>query len=202
VLSDDEITALLRACDGKGFEDRRDVALIRLMLDSGLRRFEAAGIAVEDLDLKEQRVQIIGKGQRDEVAYFGAKVARDLDRYLRVRPLHWMVRNEEDSRPRGCGEASELVHPLWLAQKGFLSPDGIHDAITRRAELAGIHRRIWPHLLRHSFGDRIKAATGSDEVVMTLGRWRDAKAMRRYGASAAQQRAREAHRRASPGDRF
>jgi site-specific recombinase XerD len=40
VLSDQEITALLGACEGKGFEDRRDMALIRLMLDSGLRRFE------------------------------------------------------------------------------------------------------------------------------------------------------------------
>jgi site-specific recombinase XerD len=202
VLSDDEITALLRACEGKAFEDRRDMALIRLMFDSGLRRIEAAGIAVEDLDLQERRVRIIGKGQREEVAYFGAKTARDLDRYLRVRPQHWMPRNEEDTQSRGRGEAMETVHPLWLAQKGFLSPDGIHHAITRRAELAGLRRRIWPHLLRHSFGDRIKAATGSDEVVMTLGRWRDAKAMRRYGASAAQQRAREAHRQASPGDRF
>jgi len=202
VLSDDEITALLRACEGGAFEDRRDMALIRLMLDSGLRRFEAAGIAVEDVSLQERRIRIIGKGQRQEVAYFGAKTARDLDRYLRVRPLHWMVRNEEDVRKRGQGENAEAVHPLWLAQKGFLSPDGIHHAITRRGQLAGIQRRIWPHLLRHSFGDRIKAATGSDEVVMTLGRWRDAKAMRRYGASAAQQRAREAHRQASPGDRF
>jgi integrase/recombinase XerD len=164
VLSDDEITALLRACDGEAFEDRRDMVLIRLMFDSGLRRIEAAGIAIEDLDLQERRVRIIGKGQREEVAYFGAKTARDLDRYPRVRPLHWIVRNEEDTRPRGRGEATEAVHPLWLAQKGFLSPDGIHHAITRRAELAGLRRQIWPHLLRHSFGDRIKAATGSDEV--------------------------------------
>jgi integrase len=113
-----------------------------------------------------------------------------------------MAAKEEDVRRRGRGEAEEIVHPLWLAQKGFLSPDGVHHVVRRRAELAGLQRRIWPHLLRHSFGDRIKAATGSDEVVMTLGRWRDAKAMRRYGASAAQQRAREAHQRAAPGDRF
>jgi len=107
------------------------------------------------------------------VAYLGAKTARDLDRYLRVRPLHWMVREGQDVRQRGRGDG-ELVHPLWSAQKGFLSPDGVHHVVTRRAQLAGIQRRIWPHLLRHSFGDRIKAATGSDEIVMTLGRWGDA----------------------------
>ncbi len=108
-----------------------------------------------------------------------------------------MVREGQDTRPRSSHGNSQLVHPPWLAQKGFLSPDGVHHVVVRRARLAGIQRRVWPHLLRHSFGDRIKAVTGSDEIVMTLGRWRDAKSMRRYGASAAQQRAREAHRRAS-----
>lgn len=205
VLSDDEVVALLGACEGKGFEDRRDMAIIRLMLDSGLRRFEAAGIAVEDIDLQERVVRIWGegrgaKGGRVEVTYFGARSARDIDRYLRIRPQHWMVRKGEDVRARGTGESKELVHPLWLAQKGFLSPDGIHHLVARRANLAGIGRPVWPHLLRHSFADRIKTSTGSDEIVMTLGRWRDSKAMRRYGASAAQRRARDAHREVSPGD--
>jgi hypothetical protein len=48
----------------------------------------------------------------------------------------------------------------------------------------------------------MKAAGNADEVVMTLGRWKDPKVMRRYGASAAVQRAREAHRATSPGDRL
>jgi hypothetical protein len=47
-----------------------------------------------------------------------------------------------------------------------------------------------------------KEAGATDEDTMTLGGWRDPKIMRRYGASTAQARARETHRRLSPGDRL
>ena len=186
VLSDDEQARLLDACKGPDFEDRRDAAILRLMLDSGLRRGEVAGIKVEDLDLTGQVVKIMGKGGRAGFGFFGAKVARDLDRYLRLRARH----------PRASLSA------LWLAQKGALTGDGIHHLIQRRARMAGIERTIHPHLTRHSWAHAMKSAGASDEDVMTLGRWRDRKVMARYGASAAIERARETHRRVSPGDRL
>jgi site-specific recombinase XerD len=43
------------------------------------------------------------------------------------------------------------VHPLWLAQNGALTADGIHFVIKRRAKMAGITRRVFPHLLRPTF---------------------------------------------------
>ena len=51
VLGDDELRRLLAACEGKGFEKRRDMAIVRLFLDSGLRLAELANLRVEDLDL-------------------------------------------------------------------------------------------------------------------------------------------------------
>lgn len=188
ILTEDEQRQLLNACKGDAFEDRRDAALLRLMLDSGLRRGEVAGIKLEDLSLDGMVVKILGKGNRPGVAFFGAKTARDLDRYLRVRSRH----------PRAALPA------LWLAQKGALSGDGVHHLVARRARLAGldVKRTIHPHLTRHSWANALKAAGASDEDVMTLGRWRDAKVMRRYGASAALARAQETHRRLSPGDRL
>ena len=162
------------------------MALIRLMIDTGLRRFEAVGLQLEDVDLAGQQVRITGKGDREGVVFFGAKVARDLDRYLRVRARHYRA----------------ALPALWLAQKGALTGDGVHHLVQRRAALARIERPVWPHLLRHSFAHAMKAAGNADEVVMTLGRWKDPKVMRRYGASAAVQRAKEAHRATSPGDRL
>ena len=185
VLSEDEQRRLLNACKGDDFEDRRDMAIIRLMLDAGLRRGEVAGIKLEDVDLNNQTVKILGKGGRPALGVFGAKTARDLDRYLRIRPRH--LHHE--------------LPALWLAQKGALTGDGIHHLIQRRARLAGIEH-MHPHMTRHSWAHTMKNAGVSDEDVMTLGRWRDQKMMRRYGASAAQERAREAHRRVSPGDRL
>jgi site-specific recombinase XerD len=186
VLSEDEQRRLLDACRGQDFEDRRDAALLRLMLDAGLRRGEVAGIKVEDLDLSAQVVKILGKGGRPGLAFFGAKTARDLDRYLRLRARHRLASTPD----------------LWLAQKGTLTGDGIHHLVQRRARVAGIDRPIHPHLTRHSWAHAMKAAGASDEDVMTLGRWRDRKVMARYGASAALARAQETHRRLSPGDRL
>ncbi len=91
VLSDEELMALLQACEGKTFEDRRDMALIRPMIDSGLRRFEATGLALEDLDLEGRRVRIVGKGQREEVTYFG-----------RRRPVTWTATCESGPGTGWC----------------------------------------------------------------------------------------------------
>lgn len=186
VLTEDEQRRLLSACKGEDFEDRRDMALLRLMLDAGLRRGEVAGIKLEDLDLDGQVVKILGKGRRPGVAFIGSKTARDLDRYLRIRPRH----------------LHNALPALWLSQKGALTGDGIHHLIQRRARMAGIERTIHPHLTRHSWAHAMKSAGASDEDVMNLGRWRDPKMMRRYGASAAIARAQETHRRLSPGDRL
>jgi site-specific recombinase XerD len=188
VLTEDELRALLKACEGSEFEDYRDRALIRLMLDAGLRRGEAAGLLVEDLDLPNGTVLVLPKGrQQKEPRFFGVNTARELDRYQR--------------RARARHRLAGLPN-LWLAQKGPLQGDGVHHAIQRRARLAGIERRVWPHLLRHTFGHMLKSAGASDEVTMTAGGWRDSKSMRRYGASARVSRAQAAYRELSPGDRL
>jgi site-specific recombinase XerD len=194
VLSDQEQKALLDACRGDEFEDRRDMAILGLMIDTGLRRQEIAAITIDDIDLDALTIAVTRKGNKAGYAYFGSKAARDIDRYIRVRARH----------PHASLPA------MWLAQKGALTGDGVHHLVTRRARKAGIvrivggvERTAWPHLLRHTFGDQMKRVEQlSDEVVMTLGGWTDAKAMRRYGRSAAQARAREAHRRHSPRDRI
>jgi site-specific recombinase XerD len=189
VLTDAEAKALLAACDGKDFEARRDMAIIRLMLDTGLRRFEVAAMTYDAAAIKMQLdthlISVIGKGSRVGAVRFGDKTARDIDRYLRVRALH----------PRAALPA------LWLAQKGALTGDGVHHLVKRRAALAAI-RTIHPHLLRHTWAHTMKSAGASDEDVMTLGRWRDRKVMARYGQSAAFERAAETARRLSPGDRL
>lgn len=52
VLSDDELRRLLKACEGSDFYSRRDMAIIRLFLDTGIRRSELAGLKVEDFDFR------------------------------------------------------------------------------------------------------------------------------------------------------
>jgi hypothetical protein len=134
VISDDELTALLKACTGKEFADRRDEALIRLRLDCGVRVSEACGLRVDDVDLDQGMAIVTGKGNKVRPIYFGARTVRALDRYLRMRAQHRWAH----------------LDALFLTQRGALSPDGARDRVTLRGQLAG-RDHVYPHRFRHTF---------------------------------------------------
>ena len=94
MLDADQLRALLRACESKTLRDRRDEALVRLLVETGLRAGEAIALTVDDVDLTAGTVTIRrGKGGRGRIAAFSS---RALDRYLRLRigarrPPRWIV---------------------------------------------------------------------------------------------------------------
>lgn len=185
-ISDEEVRALLKACAGKEFLERRDTAIFTLLYDTGLRRGGLVSMTVENTDLRERVALITLKGGRQHLVPFGAASAVALQRYLRVRAKHWA-----SGRPE-----------FWLTQRGALRGDGVHHLLTRRAALAGIDRGLHPHMFRHSFADRWKSQGGSEEGLMRVGGWTDLQMVRRYGSAASERRAREEHARMSPADRL
>lgn len=200
VLGVEELGRLLKAVSGTSFEDRRDLAMFRLFIDTGLRRQEMASLTLEDLDLEAGLLKVTIKGGDTTMAPFGAKSARDLDRYLRLRKRHKQAGAVVE---RGHDRERELVHPLWLSAYGGLTHDGIYNVVKRRAIAAGLDPAlVHPHTFRHSFAHSLKGNGASDEDILRLGRWRDSKMVRKYGAALAQERAWETHRRLSPGDRL
>jgi site-specific recombinase XerD len=185
VLTMEDLRRLLGTCRGTTFEERRDAAVLRLFIDTGVRLSELAGLSVEDVDLDEGLAVVTGKGRRRRAVPLGAKTTAALDRYLRIRPGH--------APPRSTA--------LWIGQKGPMTAGGIRQMIQRRAREAGLDQRIWPHLFRHTGAHQWLAAGGSEGDLMSLYGWRSSSMLRRYGSSAAAERARKAHAELSLGDR-
>jgi len=76
VLTDEQLRRLLQKCEGRDFYARRDTAIIRLLLDTGIRRAEIARLKVEDIEWTNNVVRVVGKGRRPRTCPFGRKTAQ------------------------------------------------------------------------------------------------------------------------------
>lgn len=192
VLSVADIRRLLDTCSGTDFTARRDAAIIMVMVDGGLRLAEVTGLKTTSVDLQEGMLFVEGKGSRRSgprrrAVPLGVKASRSVDRYLRVRRRHPYA----------------ATAPLWLGSRdrATLSAWGVKAMLKRRAELAGLEG-VHAHVLRHSWASAFRSAGGSEGDLLVLGGWRSRAMLDRYGKAAAADRAADAYRRLSLGDRL
>ncbi|MFN8149411.1 MAG: tyrosine-type recombinase/integrase [Candidatus Nanopelagicales bacterium] len=188
VLSDADVAALLAACKGTGFQEARDTAVIRLMLDTGVRRAELLGLQVDDVDRAARTIRVMGKGRRARTIRYGVKTGEALGRYLRRRAEH---------------QSADLP-ALWLSARGpgAWGPDGVRAMLERRAAQAGLGH-IHAHQFRHTFASDYLASGGLEGDLMRTAGWSSRQMLSRYGAAVADERARDARDRLElKGDRL
>lgn len=184
IVALEDIRKLLATCATRDRWDRRDAALIRVLIDCGPRRGELTAITANDWDRRSGMLRLTGKtGIRDVPA--SLSTAEAIDRWLRER--------------------DKLRHAdlpwLWLGPKGRLGETGIAQALKRRCEMADIEP-INPHRFRHTWAHLFRAEGGGEGDLMHLAGWSSTAMAQRYGSSAAAGRAQEAARRIAIGDKL
>jgi site-specific recombinase XerD len=190
ILPDDITKALLDQCAGRDLMNRRDTAIIRLPFDTGCRLAEIADLTVDDLDLTLDVIHVIGKGRRSRVVPFSARTSLALSRYLRARRAdEWAAKTDA----------------LWLAERGRgpLQANGIKIMLRRRGRAWGVSdSNIHAYRFRHTLAHQWQMAGGNESDLMRIMGWRSSEMLRRYGASAAGERAHQSHRKLGLADRL
>ncbi len=177
VLSPAEVRRLLAACAGRDREDRRDLALLALMLDTGLRLSEVAALTQDDISV-DDTIRVFGKGRKWRTVALGYSSATALRRWIRLLPHDAVT--------------------LWPGLKGPMTPAGIRSAIKRRGCQAGL--TIHPHQLRHTFVDSWLRNGGAEVDLARLCGWTTTRMAERYAQHRADERAVAAHRSVAPLD--
>lgn len=180
-LTEDELRALLKACTPpkgasavEALRHRRDEAILRLMLETGMRAGEVIALDVTDVDLTAGTATVRrGKGGKGRVVPFGPHAALAIDRYKRARASHRLA-----SSPA-----------LWLGDRGKrFSYDALHKSLGERARAAAVEG-FHPHRMRHTAAHRWLSAGGSEGGLMAVAGWTRPDMLMRYTKAQASARA-------------
>lgn len=170
-LDTDTMFKVLTSCDTSTLKGSRDLALLTLMLDTGLRAFEICALKVRDLDLEHRRLKVVVKGGNEEAAIFSKTTASNLSRWIAYRP-----------------HVASMVTPEVFVSIGGLTPglaitsSGLRvlfRAIGRRAGLS----QFSPHDLRRTMATLATRNGAPTRVVQAAGRWNDITMVQQYTAA-------------------
>jgi site-specific recombinase XerD len=163
IATEQDVKALPNVLLGKGFESRRDRAMILVLWDCGVRREELASMTLDDLDLESRTVVLPRtKNGKVRVVAFSDQTAWYITRYLRVRENH----------PR-----ADLPW-LWLGHKGKLGADGVRLMLARRSRKAGV--KVNAHSFRRGMATTWMMRGGSEVGLMAVAGWSSSMMVRRY----------------------
>ncbi len=132
---------------------KRDLAILTLMLNTGIRVSECNGLDITDVDLKANTIIIVRKGGGQDLLYFNDEIHDCLEDYINT---------EREFINPAEGHESALFYSL---QGKRMSVDAIENLVKKYAKLVVPNKKITPHKLRSTYGTALYRETGDIRLV-------------------------------------
>lgn len=157
----------------------RDLALVTLLLGTGIRVSECVGLDVEDVDFKNNGIKVTRKGGNEMIVYFGPEVEKALKRYLEVR--------------EGITPLPGHEHALFYsAQRRRIGVQAVENLVKKYARQVTTTKKITPHKLRSTYGTSLYQETGDIYLVADVLGHRDVNTTKKHYAALDDARRRQA----------
>jgi len=154
-LTPKETVQLLEASDLSTPQGQRDRALLELLYASGLRVSELVSLDLGQLNLDTDEIRVWGKGAKERVVLMGKPAAEALSTYL------------SQGRPKLLGE--KKTSALFVNRNGGrLTGRSVQRILEKYTRVAGISKRVHPHMLRHTFATHLLDGGADLRVVQEL----------------------------------
>lgn len=157
----------------------RDLAILTLMLGTGIRVSECVGLDMDDVDFRNQGIKIHRKGGQEVVVYFGDEVCQALLDYMEERKQMTPIQ----------GHTNALFLSL---QNRRISVRSVENLVKKYARLVTNLKNITPHKLRSTYGTNLYRETGDIYLVADVLGHKDVNTTRKHYAALEDERRRQA----------
>ena len=157
----------------------RDLAIVTLLLGTGIRVSECVGLDIEDVDFKNNGIKVTRKGGNEMVVYFGPEVEKALKRYIEVRENIIPLEGHE--------------HALFYsAQRRRIGVQAVENLVKKYASQITTTKKITPHKLRITYGTTLYQETGDIYLVADVLGHKDVNTTKKHYAAIDDARRRQA----------
>ena len=157
----------------------RDLAIVTLLLGTGIRVSECVGLNIEDVDFKNNGIKVTRKGGNEMVVYFGEEVEKALKRYLEVRA--------------GITPLAGHEHALFYsAQRKRMGVQAVENMVKKYSRQITTTKKITPHKLRSTYGTALYQETGDIYLVADVLGHKDVNTTKKHYAALDDARRRQA----------
>lgn len=158
----------------------RDVAIVTLLLGTGIRVSECVGLDLTDVDFKNNRIRVIRKGGNEDIVYFGSEVEDALKAYIHI--------DRNNIEP-----LEEHKQALFISlKKQRMSVRSVERMVKKYASQVTTVKKITPHKLRSTYGTNLYNETGDIYLVAEVLGHKDVNTTQRHYAASSEDRKRQA----------